>query len=90
MKEKNITTKTNTHNKSLIRMGKYFMLFGIALMVSVSTMAQDPTGDPDDEVVPFDGGISALVAAGVAYGAKQWRDGRKAKGDVNSQKEVTE
>ena len=37
-------------------------------------MAQDPGGGPD---VPIDGGLSLLLAAGVGYGVKKYRDGRK-------------
>jgi hypothetical protein len=37
-------------------------------------MAQGP--DPD---VPIDGGLSLLIAAGVGYGAKKYRDSRKQK-----------
>lgn len=35
-----------------------------------------PGGDPGTEV-PFDGGVSLLVAAGVAYGAKKALDAKK-------------
>lgn len=33
----------------------------------------DPEGDPDAEV-PIDGGVGLLLAAGVGYGIKKWRD----------------
>lgn len=36
----------------------------------------NPGGDPDAKV-PIDGGVSLLVAAGVAYGAKKAHDKRK-------------
>ena len=46
-----------------------------ALSYAPSLQAQpDPGGDPD---VPIDGGVSLLVAAGVAYGAKKAYDKRK-------------
>jgi len=35
----------------------------------------DPDGDPD--AVPLDPGSWVLVAAGVAYGAKKWRDSQQ-------------
>ena len=37
-----------------------------------TTMAQDP-GDPsaDDPAAPLDGGITLLLAAGTAYGARR-------------------
>ena len=72
----------------MFRIGKYFVMTGLALMLTISTFAQrDADGDPDDEVVPFDGGVSLLVAAGVSYGVKQWRDNRKTK---NEEKEELE
>lgn len=37
-------------------------------------------GDPD---VPIDGGLSILVAAGVAYGAKKVHEARKKKQEAN-------
>lgn len=33
--------------------------------------------DPYDPDVPLDGGASILIAAGVAYGLKKYRDNRK-------------
>jgi hypothetical protein len=42
---------------------------------SPTTNRQDPGGNPD---VPIDGGISLLVAAGVALGAKKAHAKRKA------------
>ncbi|MBS1749102.1 MAG: hypothetical protein JST63_04315 [Bacteroidetes bacterium] len=47
-----------------------------ALSYAPSLMAQpvDPGQDPD---VPIDGGVSLLIAAGVAYGAKKAYDKRK-------------
>ncbi len=47
-----------------------------ALSYAPSLLAQpvDPGGDPD---VPIDGGVSLLIAAGVAYGAKKAYDKRK-------------
>lgn len=37
----------------------------------------DPGVDPDPVPVPFDGGISLVVAAGIAYAAKKGYDKRK-------------
>ena len=50
-------------------------------MLSVSASAQD-MGDPD---APIDGGVSLLVVAGVAYGAKQWHNSRKNKKEATSE-----
>ena len=60
------------------RIGKIMLIAGIGLMMSIGAHAQDVEGDPD---TPIDGGVSLLVAAGVAYGAKQWRDARSKKND---------
>ncbi|HRP33885.1 MAG TPA: hypothetical protein PKV73_18435 [Agriterribacter sp.] len=63
----------------------------VTLVMYIPTvMAQlpdDPGVDPDD--IPLDGGLSMLIAAGVAYGAKKAYDKRKKepKAPVNS-KEV--
>ena len=38
------------------------------------TFAQGP---PDPEDTPIDGGLGLLLAAGVGYGIKKYRDGRK-------------
>ena len=35
----------------------------------------DPDGDPD--LIPLDPGSWVLVAAGVGYGVKKWRDARQ-------------
>lgn len=49
------------------------------LSVPVIVMAQpDPPPDPTGVDVPFDGGISLLLATGVAYGLKKVRDSKKA------------
>lgn len=48
------------------------------LMYVPSLLAQmpgDPGTDPDE--IPIDGGLSLLIAAGVAYGAKKAYDKRK-------------
>jgi hypothetical protein len=66
-------------------MKKYMMravLFGwIVLLGMLPQLAlaqgpgdEFPEGDPD---VPIDGGVSLLVAAGVGYGIKKYRDQRK-------------
>lgn len=40
-------------------------------------MDPDNPCDPDDVNVPFDGGASLLIVAGVAYGLKKINDKRK-------------
>ncbi len=50
----------------------------------VFVMAQGFDDDVLDNPVPFDGGVSLLVAAGIGYGLKKARDKQK------SQKEIDE
>ncbi len=40
-----------------------------------------PPDDPDPLNVPFDGGASILIASGLAYGAKKYRDRKRSKKD---------
>jgi hypothetical protein len=51
------------------------------VLVSSVTMAQDPDptlpDNPDPVNAPIDGGVSLLVAAGIAYGAKKAHAARK-------------
>ena len=74
----------------LLRTGKLLLITGVSLMLTVSAFAQDNfDGDPDDPV-PFDGGISLLAAAGVAYGVKQWHNKRKENNAPDGDAEVKE
>ena len=61
-------------------------MLGLGLMLSMGAFAQgDVNGDPDTDV-PIDGGVSLLAVAGVAYGAKQWREARNKKnGEQNAE-----
>jgi len=54
----------------------------ITMVLPFLAMAQDPGCGPD---CPIDGGLSLLLAAGVGYGVKKYRDGRK---KVSSQVKV--
>lgn len=70
----------NTKNK-LIMKNKNLLPVVVMLLVTMVlpffAMAQDPGGGPD---APIDGGVSLLLAAGVGYGVKKYRDARKATG----------
>jgi hypothetical protein len=44
------------------------------MSVPFLTLAQGP---PDPQDVPIDGGLCLLLAAGVGYGVKKYRDGKK-------------
>ena len=49
------------------------MVLGIMLPLIAMAQVTDP-GCPD---CPIDGGLSVLLAAGVGYGVKKYREGRK-------------
>ena len=53
----------------------YQLLFlMICMIVPMLTFAQGP---PDPSDTPIDGGLSLLLAAGVGYGVKKYRAGKK-------------
>jgi len=60
---------------------KYIVMLGIVIIASsvipLATNAQiapDPGCDPLDPACPIDGGVSLLIAAGIAIGAKKAHD----------------
>jgi hypothetical protein len=60
---------------------KKFKLLLLIIMMSlpVILLAQPDFDDGDDvQDVPFDGGVTLLIAAGVGYGLKKAHDNRKA------------
>lgn len=54
--------------KKMVKRVKLFLVIGLITM-PVILMAQD--FPPEVEDVPFDGGVSLLVAAGIGYGLKK-------------------
>ena len=57
---------------------KFMVSMAVALSIGLVASAQnpdDPGGGVDD--VPVDGGITLLVAAGVGYGIKRYRDEKR-------------
>ena len=68
------------------------LLFTVGSFFVYNSYAQSP-GDPDwkpdftvdHEDIPLDGGVSLLIAAGVAYGAKKYRDYRLNSKQTNEQ-----
>jgi len=53
----------------------FICLFSVSLMAQVG---DPPPFDPTvNDLVPLDGGLTILLAAGVAYGAKKARDFRR-------------
>lgn len=72
-----MNTKHTDNSSKRINMksfGKALFLVGFCLSIAVGASAQY---DDPDTPVPFDGGITLLVAAGTAYGIKQWKQSRK-------------
>lgn len=65
-------------------LNKLRVLFVIGMIVIPAfVIAQDPDPDPppidpDVQDVPFDGGVSLLVAAGIGYGLKKAHNKKKA------------
>jgi hypothetical protein len=51
------------------------------LFISIDLFAQGPGGDPggDPDLIPVDGGLGFLLAAGVGYGVKKAREYQKKK-----------
>jgi len=52
------------------------LFFMVAPMFLESTIAQPPP-NMDIQDIPIDGGLSVLIVAGLAYGAKKLRDSKK-------------
>ncbi|HQW85160.1 MAG TPA: hypothetical protein PK987_11880 [Ferruginibacter sp.] len=55
---------------------KYYpaVILLLVLLIPTIVFAQGP---PDPNDIPIDGGLSLLLAAGAAYGAKKYRDYKK-------------
>jgi hypothetical protein len=55
------------------------LLAGLILTALAHAQAQDPPafGDNVTDLVPLDGGLSILLAAGVTYGLKKIHDSKK-------------
>ncbi len=62
----------------------YILVILFVIMCPLLTIAQGPPGPPGGGVVdtPIDGGLSLLLAAGVGYGIKKYRE-QKRKGSDN-------
>jgi hypothetical protein len=67
---------TRTLKTTLLKTGFFLVAF---MLFTFSLLAQGPGGDPggDPDLVPVDGGLAFLLAAGVGYGVKKARDMRK-------------
>lgn len=68
--------------KRILNKLKVLLVTGM-IVIPAFVLAQDPDPnappmDPDVQDVPFDGGVSLLVAAGIGYGLKKVHDKKKA------------
>lgn len=58
---------------------KFIIYLAIALLINVKVLGQPGFNDNVTDLVPLDGGLSLLLAAGVALGAKKAYQYRKDK-----------
>jgi hypothetical protein len=66
--------------KKLIFIGAFVFVLTMLPFV-LKAQVPDPAVDPD---TPIDGGVSLLVAAGIGYGIKKYKDAKKDKHtDIN-------
>lgn len=63
--------------KMIVVPGIFFALLVLLPAIGMAQTFDEPSGDPD---APIDGGIGALVAAGIGYGIKKYRDGKRKTG----------
>lgn len=59
-----------------------WVLISVVFFISFSLLPHEAKSQPDpggDVDAPIDGGLGLLVAAGVGYGIKKWRDDRQKK-----------
>ena len=63
----------------MIRLAMGLLVIAFSLLPFISIALPDPCTGPDGNPAdcPIDGGISLLLAAGVGYGVKRYRDARK-------------
>ena len=65
------------------RIKKYVFVTGMVILISIiqpikgTAQVVDPGCDPLDPLCPIDGGVSLLIAAGIALGAKKAYDKKK-------------
>jgi hypothetical protein len=52
----------------------------VVMIIPSLLMAQTPPDDPNDVLVPLDGGLTILLGAAAAYGSHKIKEYRKGKG----------
>ena len=62
----------NTNNK--IKWLTFLAVIAVSILPNIAMAQTDVGGGPD---TPIDGGLSLLLAAGVGYGVKKYKEGRK-------------
>jgi hypothetical protein len=66
----------NSNKRPVLNTKCRITTFIILMLLPAFMLAQDPgdpAGDPD---IPIDGGVGILVAAGIGYGYKKYRESR--------------
>jgi len=58
----------------------HILIMICCLCFPMISFAQGPVDPCDPGPCPIDGGLSLLIAAGVGYGVKKYRDGRRKMG----------
>ena len=61
----------------MIRLAMGLLVIAFSLLPYFTMAQTEPCGGPSQPACPIDGGISLLLAAGVGYGVKRYRDARK-------------
>ena len=56
---------------------RVLLISALSISFHFCVNAQPPDGDPDPDEIPLDPGSWVLVAAGVGYGVKKWKDSRR-------------
>lgn len=68
------------------KLKKKLVVFVACMGISTVALCGPPNNwQKDDVIIPLDGGVSILIAAGVAYGAKKYRDFRKNKKECSAE-----
>ncbi len=61
----------------------FIIIIAFSCLPSLSQAQRGPGGDPDATTgIPFDGGLTLVIAAGAGYAIKKARDKRKREKDV--------